>query len=99
MTVIWRASTHAVLDLFPDMTIQNLTPEKQAMTVRDVLMMAPGLDCDDLAIGDAVVSGDDARVRIGCSSRSDLPMTSEPGSRVSLLQLGHLSRSRPSSPS
>jgi CubicO group peptidase (beta-lactamase class C family) len=68
-----------VLEIFPDLTVQNLTPDKEAMTVRDVLLMAPGIECDDQATDNAVVntmmnSEDWLQFTL------DLPMMSEPGS-------------------
>jgi CubicO group peptidase (beta-lactamase class C family) len=36
-----------VLSFFPERTIQNRTPEKEALTVEDLLTMQPGLDCAD----------------------------------------------------
>jgi CubicO group peptidase (beta-lactamase class C family) len=36
-----------VLELFPERTAANLTAEKEAMTLEDVLTMATGLDCQD----------------------------------------------------
>jgi len=38
---------HPVLDLFPERTAANLTDEKEAMTLEDVLIMATGLECRD----------------------------------------------------
>jgi CubicO group peptidase (beta-lactamase class C family) len=36
-----------VLSFFPERTIQNRTPEKEALTIEDLLTMQPGLDCAD----------------------------------------------------
>lgn len=73
-----------VVSLFPDRTIANLDERKQAMTVRDLLLMAPGLDANDLAVdtqglqatptGQLMIASDD-----WLQFALDLPMASDPG--------------------
>ena len=67
-----------VLSLFPDRTVQNPSPEKEAITVRHLLTMSSGLACDANAPGDTT--------NVGIENSEDwlqyvldLPVTAEPG--------------------
>jgi CubicO group peptidase (beta-lactamase class C family) len=70
-----------VLDLFPERTVANLTPAKEAMTLEDVLMMATGLKCQD-----SILYNWDGLYKMMESQDwvqfvLDLPMAEEPGTR------------------
>ena len=68
-----------VLDFFPEITAQNLDDNKQAMTIRDLLTMSSGFNCDitrtdtDPA-GDLVLRPDATAIGLGW------PMADAPGS-------------------
>jgi CubicO group peptidase (beta-lactamase class C family) len=63
-----------LLSFFPERTIANRTPDKEAITLEDVLTMRSGLDCADETHG-AVVQGSQDWVQ----SILDLPMANPPG--------------------
>jgi CubicO group peptidase (beta-lactamase class C family) len=65
-----------LLDFFPQQTIQNLDSKKKSITLRDLLSMTPGLDCEDAKSLDRVTRSDD-----WVQSLLDLPMASRPGSK------------------
>ena len=66
-----------LLDFFPERTIQNLDEGKQAITLRHLLSMTPGLDCQDLSsAGQAMYqAGDWVQYLL------DLPVSDPPGTR------------------
>lgn len=70
-----------VLSLFPNRTVQNVNLWKTSVTVRHLLMMSAGFECDALgAIGDnGVYATRDNWVQASL----DLPMTYQPGTRFS----------------
>jgi CubicO group peptidase (beta-lactamase class C family) len=67
-----------VLSLFPDHTVQNLDASKEAMTVRDLMLMAAGFQCDHFVPGwnrtsDIQASEDWLQFAL------DIPMAATPG--------------------
>ena len=70
-----------VLDLFPERTIANLTTDKEAMTLEDVLMMATGLECRDSYLYNWRGLSEMGRSQDWVQFVLDLPMAEEPGTR------------------
>jgi len=72
-----------ILDLFPDKTIQNLDAKKQAVTVRDLLTMSSGIECDDLSVGpeEIYTSGLMETADDWLQFALDLPIEGEPGAQ------------------
>ena len=66
-----------ILDFFPGRTIENLDPQKQAMTLEDVLTMRSGLDWQE---GDAAYSAL-YQSQDWVSYMLDLPLAAPPGSK------------------
>lgn len=66
-----------VLSFFPERTIQNRTPDKETITIEDLLTMQPGLDCaDDKIQGGMEQSADWVQYAL------DLPMAGPPGRQL-----------------
>jgi len=65
-----------LLTFFPRRTVQNLDNAKKSITLRDLLSMTPGLDCEDSKSLDSVNRSND-----WVQSLLDLPMASRPGSK------------------
>jgi CubicO group peptidase (beta-lactamase class C family) len=63
-----------VLSFFPERPIANRTPDKEAITIEDLLTMRSGLECADSALGPTMPDGQD-----WVQSILDLPMASPPG--------------------
>lgn len=77
-----------VLSFFPDRTVANLDAQKEAMTLRDLLTMGSGFECDvstDPESENAVNESDD-----GIQATLDLPMASAPGSQWRYCNLNFL---------
>jgi CubicO group peptidase (beta-lactamase class C family) len=73
-----------IVDLFPDRTIANLDERKAAITVADMLAMAPGLESNDLTAAlleqpatSALMEQTDDWVQFAL----DLPMVADPGTQ------------------
>jgi CubicO group peptidase (beta-lactamase class C family) len=66
-----------LVDFFPERTIQNLNDGKQAITLRDLLSMTPGLSCQDLSSGGQGMYQADDWIQY----LLDLPVSDPPGSR------------------
>lgn len=62
------------LSFFPERRIANRTPDKEAITIEDLLTMQPGLDCADSKVGYTVQDSQD-----WVQSILDLPMANPPG--------------------
>ena len=70
-----------VLDLFPERTVANLTAEKEAMTLEDVLNMATGLDCQDSYLYRWRGLNEMRQSQDWVQYVLDLPMAEEPGKK------------------
>ena len=70
-----------VLDLFPERAVVNLTPEKEAMTLEDVLTMATGLDCRDSYLHNWRDISKLRQSEDWVQHVLDMPMAEEPGTR------------------
>lgn len=73
-----------VLELFPDREVANVDARKQAMTVRDLLMMAGGLDINDMQAGQLEVPATSSLMEQSedwVQFALDLPMAAEPGAQ------------------
>ena len=72
-----------VLSLFPDRIIENVDARKEAMTVRDLLTMGAGLECNDMQAGSLTVGTSDLMHDSDdwIQFALDLPMATEPGSQ------------------
>lgn len=70
-----------VLDLFPERTVANLTAEKEAMTLEDVLNMATGLDCQDSYLYRWRGLNEMRQSQDWVQYVLDLPMVEEPGKK------------------
>ncbi|MBN9391432.1 MAG: serine hydrolase [Chloroflexi bacterium] len=66
-----------LLSFFPERTIANRTPDKEAITIEDLLTMRSGLDCSDDKLNGAVEASKDWVQYI-----LDLPMASPPGQNL-----------------
>jgi CubicO group peptidase (beta-lactamase class C family) len=66
-----------VLSFFPDRTIANRTPEKEALTIADLLTMQPGLDCADSTLNFGMEQSAD-----WVQYTLDRPMTTPPGRQL-----------------
>jgi CubicO group peptidase (beta-lactamase class C family) len=64
-----------LLEFFPEREVEQLDPRKEAISLRDLLSMTPGLDCEDLSpAAQGMYSASD-----WVQYLLDLPMLSEPG--------------------
>ncbi len=63
-----------VVSFFPNQTSANPSPDKDAITIEDLLTMQSGLDCADDTLGPTIQDSQD-----WVQSILDLPMTSRPG--------------------
>jgi CubicO group peptidase (beta-lactamase class C family) len=72
-----------VLDLFPDRTITNVDARKQALTVRDLLMMGGGLECNDMQAGPTTPATTDIMETTDdwLQYALDLPVAVDPGTQ------------------
>ena len=77
-----------VVSFFPNQTFANPSPDKDAITIEDLLTMQSGLDCADDTLGPTIQDSQD-----WVQSILDLPMTSRPGTTFA-----YCSRKRPSCP-
>ncbi len=70
-----------VLELFPDRTVQNVDERKTALTVRDLLTMSPGLECNDMQAGFLERGTSDLMEEAADDLQFalDLPMAAAPG--------------------
>lgn len=59
-----------ILEFFPDMTTQNVDAKKQAVTVRDLLTMSSGIECNDVIM---------ETTEDWLQYALDLPISGEPG--------------------
>lgn len=69
-----KGLSQPVLSFFPERPIANRTPDKQAITIANLLTMQPGLDCADSKVGATVQDSQD-----WVKSILDLPMAEAPG--------------------
>jgi CubicO group peptidase (beta-lactamase class C family) len=70
-----------VLDLFPERKAANLTPEKEAMTLEDVLTMATGLECGDSYLHNWRGLSEMRQSKDWVQYVLDMPMAEKPGTR------------------
>jgi CubicO group peptidase (beta-lactamase class C family) len=68
-----------VVSFFPERTIQNLDERKQTMTIRNLLTMTAGLDCDVNTPAYAALDQSWSATEDKLQFVLDLPMASEPG--------------------
>ena len=70
-----------VLELFPERTAANLTPDKEEMTLEDVLIMATGLNCQDSYLYNWHGISEIKQTQDWVQFILDMPMAEEPGTR------------------
>jgi CubicO group peptidase (beta-lactamase class C family) len=72
-----------VLDLFPDRTIVNVDARKQALTVRDLLVMGSGVECNDMEVGDPALATSNIMETTDdwLQYALDLPIAADPGTQ------------------
>jgi CubicO group peptidase (beta-lactamase class C family) len=72
-----------VLDFFPDKTIQNVDARKQALTVRNLLTMSSGVECNDMEAGPMDLGTSDVMETTDdwLQFALDLPMAADPGTQ------------------
>lgn len=71
-----------ILDIFTDRTIENVDARKEALTVRDLLTMGSGLECNDMEadqLGIPPTTGVMETTSDWLQFALDLPMAREPG--------------------
>ncbi len=72
-----KGADQKMVDFFPGRFMQNTDARKEAITLKDLLSMTPGLDCAD---GSPAASGM-YNTRLWVQYLQDLPMTDEPGKK------------------
>jgi CubicO group peptidase (beta-lactamase class C family) len=76
-----ESAQQPVLDLFPERTAANLTADKEAMTLENVLTMATGLKCQDSYLYNWRGYDEMRQSPDWVQFMLDLPMAEEPGTR------------------
>ncbi len=72
-----KSAGQKMVDFFPGRVMQNMDARKEAITLKDLLSMTPGLDCAD---GSPAASGM-YQTNLWVQYLQDLPMTDEPGKK------------------
>ncbi len=72
-----------VLEFFPDKTIENIDARKQALTVRNLLTMSSGVECNDMESGPMNLGTSDTMETTDdwLQFALDLPITTDPGTQ------------------